>query len=117
MFTSKRIAMVVSLLLCVALYLVFLTMVFTNKQDTYICYTTKKGDCFHSGTCSYINDKKAYQTTVYEACHDYKLCSHCNPYQKDAKTKITVRNYIYPIFISVPISLLVFLLLGCGKKK
>jgi hypothetical protein len=113
---SKRIAVVVSLLLCVTLYLLFLTTAFTTKRDTYICYTTKTGEYFHSAVCSEIN-KNAYETTVYEACHDYKPCWQCNPYAKNYKTTITVRNYIYPILISVPISILVFLLLGYRKEK
>lgn len=115
-FMSKRLAVVISLLLCVILYLLFLTTVFTSKRDTYICYTTKTGAYFHSAVCKYI-DKSAYQTTVYEACHDYKPCSSCHPYAENYKTTITVRNYIYPILISVPISILVFILLGCIKGK
>ena len=109
----KRIAMVISLLLCVIIYLVFLTTVFTTKRDTYICYTTKTGECYHSANCRYIN-KSAYETTVYEACRDYKPCWNCQP---SVKTILTVRNYIYPALISIPISALVFLLLGYGKEK
>lgn len=116
MVTSKRTAAVISLLLCIALYLLFLTTVFTTQRDTYICYTTKTGECFHSAICKYI-DKSAYETTVYEACQDYKPCDNCHPYTERYKTTITVRNYIYPILVSVPISILVFLLLWFGKEK
>ncbi len=113
---SKRIAAGVSLLLCVVLYLLFLTTAFTTKRDTYICYTTKNGKNFHSAICNSI-DKSAYETTVYEACHDYRPCSSCHPYAEIYKTTITVRNYVTPILISIPISVLVFLLLGYKKEK
>lgn len=113
--TSKRIAAVISLLLCITLYLSFLTMAFTTKRDTYICYTTKTGECFHSATCSYLNT--AYETTVYEASQKYKACKFCNPCVKQYETTITDRNYVSPILISVPISIAVYLLLTYKKKQ
>lgn len=113
-FTSKRIAAVISILLCVTLYLSFIT-VFTTKRDTYICYTTKTGECFHSATCRYLNT--AYETTVYEASQEYKKCKYCNPCVEQYKTTLTERNYIRPILISVPISAIVFALLAFKKKK
>ena len=112
--TSKRIAAVISLVLCAALYLSFLSA-FTTKRDTYICYTTKTGTHFHSATCKYLNT--AYETTVYEASQKYKPCNYCNPCIEQYETTITYRNYVIPIFISVPISGAVFLLLTYKKKK
>ena len=112
---SKRIAAVLSILLCVILYLSFLTTVFTNKRDTYICYTTKTGECFHSAICQYAS-KTAYETTVYEACRDYKPCSYCNPCAEQYKTTITERNFIIPFFISAPISAVVFLLMTYKRR-
>lgn len=114
MITSKRIAGVISILLCVTLYLSFLSA-FTTKKDTYICYTTKTGECFHSATCNYLNT--AYETTVYEASQKYKACKYCNPCIEQYKTTITERNYIIPAVISVPISAVVFVLLAYKKKK
>lgn len=111
---SKRIAAVISILLCVTLYLSFLSA-FTIKRDTYICYTTKTGECFHSATCQYLNT--AYETTVYEASKKYKVCKYCNPCVEQYATTITERNYVIPILISVPISGAVFLLLTYKKKK
>lgn len=113
MITSKRIAAVISILLCIILYLSFLSA-FTTKRDTYICYTTKTGECFHSATCKYLNT--AYETTVYEASQKYKVCKYCNPCIEQYETTITDRNYIIPIFISVPISAAVFFLLTYKKK-
>ena len=116
MVTSKRIATVISLLLCIALYILFLTTAFTNERDTFICYTNKTGECFHAAVCQYAS-KSSYETTVYEACRDYKPCNHCNPCIERYKTTITERNYIIPIFISVPISIAVFFLLTYRKKE
>jgi hypothetical protein len=114
MLTSKRIAAVISIVLCAVLYLSFLSA-FTTKRDTYICYTTKTGECFHSATCNYLNT--AYETTVYEASRKYKPCNYCNPCVEQYKTTITSRNYIIPFVISVPISATVFVLLAYKKKK
>lgn len=111
---SKRIAAIISLLLCIALYLSFLSA-FTTKRDTYICYTTKTGECFHSATCSYLNT--AYETTVYKASQKYKVCKYCNPCVEQYKTTITERNYVIPMLISAPISAGVFLLLTYKKEK
>lgn len=111
---SKRIAAVISILLCITLYLSFLSA-FTTKRDTYICYTTKTGDCFHSATCNYLNT--AYETTVYQASGKYKACKYCNPCVEQYKTTITEKNYIIPLLISIPISTAVFLLLTYKKKR
>lgn len=114
--TSKRIAAVISILLCITLYLTFLTTVFTNKRDTYICYTTKTGECFHSATCNYIS-KSAYETTVYEASRKYKPCNFCNPCVERYETTMTERNYIIPLLISAPVSVAIFLLLAYRKEN
>lgn len=113
-FTSKRIAALISILLCITLYLSFLSA-FTTKRNTYICYTTKTGECFHSATCIYLNT--SFETTVYEASQKYRACKYCNPCIKQYETTITVRNYIAPALISVPISVAVFFLLTYKKEK
>lgn len=113
---SKRVALVISLLLCVTLYLLLLSTAFTTERDTYICYTTRTGECYHDDSCWYL--KSAYETTVYEASQKgYRQCSRCNPCYKNNMTTIVVRNHTYPILISVPISVTVFLLLGYRKKE
>ena len=112
--TSKRIAGTISIILCLVMYLLFLSA-FTTERDTYICYTTKTGECFHSMTCQYINT--AYETTVYEACKSYKPCKYCNPCVEKYKTTIKDRNYVIPIVISAPVSIFVFFLLTFKTKK
>ena len=111
---SKRAAAIVSIILCVVLYLSFLSA-FTTKRDTYICYTTKTGTHYHSPTCTYLDT--AYETTVYEASRKYKPCNYCNPCVKNYETTITDRNYVIPAIISVPISTAVFFLLTYKKEK
>ena len=98
-----------SLLLCTILYLLFLSFAFTEERDTYICYTTKTGTHYHSPVCQYLNT--AYETTVYEASKKYKPCDHCNPCVANYKTTITVRNYLAPALISIPISAIIYITL------
>jgi len=111
----KRIAVIISLLLCIALYLLFLNTAFTQTRTTYVCYTTKTGTHYHAPTCRYINT--AYETTVYEACRKYKPCEYCNPCMAEYKTKFTERNYIAPLAISIPVSVAVFFLLSYRKER
>jgi hypothetical protein len=115
---SKKIALIVSVVLCVTFYLSFLTLAFTEKtnQETYICYTTKTGTHFHSDNCKYLNTM--YQTTVYEACKKYKPCEYCDPFYESNKTKITIteRNYLVPALISIPLSTIIYIALINDKK-
>lgn len=113
---SKRAATIISLLLCVVLYLVLLTTAFSKDELTYTCYTTRTGECYHSASCHYIKHS-AYETTVYQASKRYRKCSYCNPRVSQYRTHITVRNYFYPALISIPISASVFLFLGYRKKE
>lgn len=110
MFTKQN-SKAIAIILFVVLYLLFLTTAFTNERDTYICYTTKTGKCYHSAFCDYIG-KSAYETTVYEACRNYRPCSYCNPCVDRFKTTIKDRNYIAPFFISGAISIAIFYFLN-----
>lgn len=111
---SKRIAAIISITLCFFLYLTLLTTVFTTERDTYICYTTKTGECFHSADCRYLNT--AYETTVYEASKKYKVCNYCDPCVTRYETTITVRDFVSPLLISAPISLVIFVLIPKDKE-
>ena len=116
--TKKRSnALVFCILLCVILYLLFLTIAFTETSNryTYICYTTKTGECYHDRKCRYLNT--AYETTVYEASKKYNPCSYCNPFYENNKTTITVteRDYLAPALISIPISAVIFLIIKKTK--
>lgn len=110
---SKRFAAVISILLCVFLYFALLTTVFSNKVNTYICYTQSKDDQFHDITCWQLQGSSVEETTVFHVSDSHVRCSYCKP---SDKITITDRNYIIPIFISVPISAAVFLLLTYKKK-
>ena len=111
----KRYAFAISILICVVFYLLFLTLAFSEKKETYICYTTKTGECYHAYYCSYLK-YSSYPTTVYQAeKKKYRACSKCNPFQERFKTTITIRNYLAPALISIPISTLIYI--GLTKEK
>lgn len=113
---EKRVAALISLVLCIIIYLTLLTSVFTKQVDTYICYTTETGECYHAETCRYLWNS-AKETTVYEALGEYRSCSYCNPQIEKYETTLIVRNYEAPFFISVPIAVGIYILLAFRKKK
>lgn len=50
--------------------------------ETFVCYTTLYGDCYHSSECGSLWNS-SFETTVYEAVKDgYKPCSKCEPTEK-----------------------------------
>lgn len=50
--------------------------------ETFVCYTTLYGDCYHSAECGYLWNS-SYKTTVYEAVeNNYRPCSYCEPTEK-----------------------------------
>ena len=110
----QRHAFIFSLLLCLILYFSFLIFAFTEKNhvDTYICYTTKTGECYHAAYCQYLRNS-SYKTTVYEAKKKYRKCSRCSPILEKYKTTIIVkeRNYFFPALISIPLSAATYILL------
>lgn len=117
----QNLAIPVSLVLCLILYFSFLTFAFTEKNyiDTYICYTTKTGECYHAAYCGYLY-RSSYETTVYEAKKkNYRSCSRCNPCQDRYETSIIVkkRNYIAPALISIPISVATYFVLIKTNKE
>lgn len=53
--------------------------VVVERVDTYVCYTTTYGSCYHSRGCGSLWNS-SYKTTVYEAIRDgYVKCSKCTP--------------------------------------
>ena len=116
LLVSKRVETIVSLSLCVVLYLVLLTTAFSKEKLTYTCYTTRTGECYHSVSCHHIK-YSAYETTVYHASKRYRKCPYCDPRVTQYRTHITVRNYFYPALISIPVSASVFLFWGYRKKE
>lgn len=50
--------------------------------ETFVCYTTLYGECYHSAECGSLWNS-SFETTVYEAVNDgYKPCSKCEPTEK-----------------------------------
>lgn len=110
----KKFALICSIIICIVLYTSFLLTTFSEEVDTYICYTTDTGECYHAAYCQYLS-RSQHKTTVYQATRSYRSCSRCNPCMEKYQTTIVVRNYFLPALISVPTSVMVYLLLT--KKK
>lgn len=106
----KQNAKAIAIILFIVTYILLFTTVFTNEQDTYICYTTATGECYHAEYCHYLR-QSSYQTTVYEAKDRYRPCSKCDPCIERYKITITERNYVTPLFISGSISVAIFFVL------
>ena len=126
----RIIAALITIVFLVGSYFVLLNLFFTEEIeltlyderveieeiDTYVCYTTRTGECYHSGRCQYIR-KSSYETTVYEAEQNgYSPCSKCTPRVKTTlmlehiiktprqQTEIK-RNYVVPAIISIIIAI------------
>ena len=120
-FTSKRIAAIFSIILCVLLYFSLLKNVFTEKIDTFIVYTQEGSNTIHgSAECKKKNSDYSLNrnepiicTTTYH-CPDSIWCTRCS--DKMVETTITAKNYIVPLHISVAVSSAAFLILAFKKK-
>ena len=107
---TKTVAAAVSVGLCIVLFLVFLFSVFTTEIETYICYTTNTGECYHAEYCQYLY-RSSHRTTVYKASREYRPCSKCDPCQEEYKTTITERNFPGAVFASLPIPIILYFVL------
>ena len=114
--TWGQFALVCSIIICIVLYTSFLFTAFSEEVDTYICYTTDTGECYHASYCQYLSQSR-HQTTVYKATRNYRSCSRCNPCIEKYETTIVVRNYFLPALISVPTSVMVYLLMTRKKSN
>lgn len=79
--------------------------------QTYVCYITEYGNCYHAKECGYLWNS-SYKTTVYEAKEaGYQSCSKCTPtlkttlaltetrYRDVAKTKIVVKEPVFLVWL------------------
>lgn len=142
-YTTMRILTVmVALIIFVIGYYVLLNIFFTKevtttvydeeieieKIDTYVCYTTRTGVCYHSKHCQYIS-KSSKETTVYEAEHKgYAPCSRCTPRYPatiDIERVIMTpreqseikREYIPPAIIALTVSASYYIFVSYIIKK
>jgi hypothetical protein len=118
--TSQRIAAVFSLLLCISLYFSLLSTVFTQKIDTYVVFTQEDSNVIHgsmgcTGKVDYINRKKPIISTTLHECPDHTPCS-MSCMEKAKETTITVKDYLSPLCISLPISVGAFMILTFKRK-
>lgn len=125
--TSKRIAAVISIFLCISLYFSLLSAVFTKKIDTHVVYTQEGSNMIHGtmGCTAYdrvgydnirrIDRSKPIITTTMNECPDYIPCqSTCMVEAKEIT--LTVKDYISPLIISLLVSATVYFILTFKKK-
>jgi hypothetical protein len=63
-----------------------------EKINTFVCYTTTYGECYHAESCGYLWSS-SHQTTVYDAeLRGYSSCSRCSPTEKTV-IEITETRY------------------------
>lgn len=91
---KKTARVILAIIIFVVSSSVVLDLFFTNEIETYICYTTESGDCFHAEYCQYLWNS-AEETNVYEAKKDgYQSCSRCSPYNERYAIIYQDRNYL-----------------------
>lgn len=125
--STAPVAIIISLCLCIALYFSMLSMVFTKEVTTFSGYTQEGMSVIHSTIeCrfpllaskddGYYFDfsKQIIKTTTYEN-PDMGLCSRCRSDLEEVT--ITAKDYITPIFIALPLSILTFFILTYKKKN
>ncbi len=62
-----------------------------GKVNTYVCYTTLYGECYHASGCGSLWNS-SFKTTVYEAeQRGYRSCSKCTPTQRTTLTLTETR--------------------------
>jgi hypothetical protein len=99
---------------------------YIGEVDTYVCYTTTYGDCYHADYCGSLWNSK-HETTVYEAKKDgYSSCSKCSPYEPTTLTLTETRyrdvsykenTEKHPTFITCVVGYgLLFLLYVCVAR-
>ncbi len=104
------------LVVSLILYILLLFSCFTAEIDTYICYTTDFGECYHAEYCQYLYNS-ANKTTIYQAEKSFRDCSKCNPIQEKYATTITVRDYKSPFVIVLAISIGGYFTIAKTKHK
>lgn len=119
MMIRERIPAIIAVIVSVALFFALLFSVFTDEIETYTCYVTNTGECYHAEGCYYL--KSYNETTVYEAKGKYRACSRCNPIKEKYKTTIIERNYAASVAISIVSGFIVYfvsaVLIEKARKK
>jgi hypothetical protein len=107
--TNKKIAAVISIILCICIYFLLLSNCFTTKVDTYVCYIADNK--IHDINCPRLTGKQVVESTVHNCYKTYPLCG-CD---FTNQATVTQKYYILPLLISAPISFGIYVLLT-GKK-
>lgn len=114
----SRVAAIVSLAVCIVLFFVLLSTVFTEKVKTLLVFTQEGSSIIHGRmVCDKMDESKPIvQTTLYEEPH-CTSCQYLSCINQADHTTITVKNYVAPLGISVLLSSVVYFLLAKCKKE
>lgn len=100
----------------------------TKEIDTYVCYVSQYGECYHRKTCHYIRySYNVKETTIYAAEKaGLRRCSDCSRFSpttitvqetiETPKTK-TKTNYSASVFVGVGFGIVVYLLCTNNSRK
>lgn len=55
-------------------------------------YITNTGECYHTGSCSYLRQSKISTTLESAVARGYRPCSRCNPPRLDSSSSASSRS-------------------------
>lgn len=88
----KRHIVITSIIIfIVAFYIHYNYFPYERHIDTYECYVTPQGECYHDIECRYLG-KNVIKTTVYEAQDEYRKCKYCDVADNGWGTTIIVEE-------------------------
>ena len=76
-----------ALVLVVLLLCVLVCPVFASSNGDIIVYRTRTGECYHTGSCSYLRSSKIEITLADAVSRGLRPCSQCNPPRYTAEEK------------------------------
>jgi hypothetical protein len=114
----SRVAAIVSLAVCIVLFFLLLSTIFTEKVETLLVFTQEGSSTIHGiMTCTKLDaSKPIVQTTLYEESQ-CTVCRDSGCINKADSTTITIKNYVAPLVISVFLSSIIYFLLAKRKKE
>ena len=88
----KRNIIITSIVIFIAAFVIHYNFFPYEKHiDTYECYVTSQGECYHDIECRYLG-KNVIKTTVYEAQDEYRKCKYCDVADNGWETTIIVEE-------------------------
>ena len=93
---------VVALALVALLLCVLVCPAFASSNGDTIVYRTRTGECYHTGSCSYLRSSKIEITLADAVSRGLRPCSRCNPprYKEDDSLKTEQEPTTAPAYSS-----------------